>query len=275
MRGYKKSSALLFRVARLGSRGDGGKDDMSECSSSTTAKTIWLAALMFSFTMRLCAQSASPPAGNPDAAPNLSLILQSMETVEGRNPALSHSFEVTRNYQVFRADDKQPTSEVTAQVSFIPPDVERYKITQASGNPRGVKIVNAILARETESAADGTHSRINRTNYDFTFLRRENFGLLPEYVLLIVPKRREKDLIRGWIWVDATTFHIRRLQGVPAKNPSWWIKDAHITLQFAAVNEMWMPVSFDVIATLHLLGQFTLAGINVTPTPQPVLAKID
>jgi hypothetical protein len=243
--------------------------------SSTTAKTIWLAAVAFSLTMRLFAQSTSPSAGNGDAAPDLGPLLQSVETVEEQNPALSHSFEVTRNYQVFRADDKQPTSAVTARVSFIPPSVERYKITHATGNPRGVKIVDAILARETESAAESTHSRINRTNYDFTFLRRENFGLLPEYVLLIVPKRREKDLIQGQIWVDASTFHIRRLEGAPAKNPSWWIKNAHISLQFAAVDGVWIPVSFDVIATLHLLGQFTLAGINVTPPPQPVLAKVD
>lgn len=247
----------------------------SAFSSSTTAKTFWLTAFLFSFslTLTVSAQSVSPSAKNGDTAPDLNLLLQSMETVEGRNPALSHSFEVTRDYQVFRADDKQPTSEVTAQVSFIPPDVEKYKITQSSGNPRGVKIVDAILARETEYAAANTHSRVNRTNYDFTFLRHENFGLIPEYVLLIVPKRREKNLLRGQIWVDATTFHIRRLQGVPAKNPSWWIKDAHITLQFAAVNDMWMPVSFDVIATVRLLGQFTLAGINVAPPPRPALAK--
>lgn len=248
---------------------------MSVLFTSTIAKSLWLAAILLSLMMALFAESAPQMAHNGDASPDLNSLLQSIENVEGGNPALAHSFEVTREYQVFRADDKDPTSEVTAQVNFIPPDLERYEIMHASGNPRGVKIVEAILARETESAAENTHSRINRTNYDFTLLRRENFGLVPEYVLLIVPKRREKDLIRGQIWVDATTFHIRRLEGVPAKNPSWWIKDAHITLQFGAVSKMWIPISFDVIATVRLLGQFTLAGITVTPAPQPVLAKID
>ena len=69
--------------------------------------------------------------------PALNLILQSMETVEGRNPALSHSFEVTRDYQVFRADDKQPTSEVTAQVSFIPPDVLEIQNYAVEWKPQG------------------------------------------------------------------------------------------------------------------------------------------
>lgn len=246
---------------------------MSEFSSSTKAKTIWLAAMVFSLTITLSAQTPAKPLINRAAPPDLNSILQSMETVEQRNPAHSHSFEVTRNYQVFRADDKQPTSEITAEISFIPPNVEKCKITQASGNPRGVKIVDAILDREMKSAADGAHASISRMNYDFTFLRQENFGLVPEYVLLLVPKRKQKDLLRGQIWVDAKTFHIRRMEGVPAKNPSWWIKDVHITLQFAAVNEMWIPVSFDAIANLRLLGQFTLAGITVAPQTPVSLAK--
>lgn len=236
-------------------------------------KTLWLMAMVSSLTMTLSAQTSATSSNNRNAPPDLNLLLQSMETVELRNPAHFHSFEVTRHYQVFRADDKQPTSDLTAEISFIPPDVETYKITQASGNPRGVRIVDAILGREVASAAEGVHASISRMNYDFTFLRQEDFGLVPEYVLLLVPKRKQKDLLRGQIWVDAKTFHIRRMEGVPAKNPSWWIKDVHITLQFAAVDEMWMPVSFDAIANLRLLGQFTLAGITVAPQAPVSVAK--
>ncbi|HWH60883.1 MAG TPA: hypothetical protein VN682_24875 [Terriglobales bacterium] len=248
---------------------------MSDFSITTKVKMLWLAAVVFSLTMTLSSQTPPPSPNRQHAPPDINLILRSMEAVEQRNPAHSHSFEVTRNYQVFRADDKQPTSEITAEISFIPPDVESYKITQASGNPRGVKIVDAILAREMESAAEGAHASIGRMNYDFTFLRQEDFGLVPEYVLLLIPKRKEKDLLRGQIWVDANTFHIRRIEGVPAKNPSWWIKDVHITLQFATVDEMWMPVSFDAIATVRLLGQFTLAGLTVRPHTPQRLAKVN
>jgi hypothetical protein len=82
----------------------------------------------------------------------------------------------------------------------------------------------------------------------------------------IVPKRKDKYLLRGQIWVDASTFHIRRIEGVPAKSPSFWIKDIHITLQYAELKGMWVPVSFDAIATVRLLGQYTLAGLNVRAT---------
>jgi hypothetical protein len=159
---------------------------------------------------------------------------------------------VTREYKIFHGSDKRPTSEVTAQISFVPPDKKTYKIVQSSGYSRGEKMVRELLDRETESAKNVSSSQIIRSNYDFLFLRRENFGIAPEYVFLIVPKRKDKTLLRGQIWVDASNYHIRRIEGVPAKSPSFWLKNIHITLQFAQLGGMWVPVSFDAIATVRL-----------------------
>jgi len=134
-----------------------------------------------------------------------------LEDVQHQDPAESRPYEVTREYKVFRGYDKQPTSEVMAQINFVPPGVKTYKITQVQGNSRGEKIVRELLDRETESAKKGPGSEISRMNYDFVFLRQENFGV-PEYVLRIVPKRKDKYLLRGQIWIDASTFHIRRMR---------------------------------------------------------------
>jgi hypothetical protein len=164
---------------------------------------------------------------------------------------------------VFHGSDKKPTSEVMAQINFVPPDKKAYKITQARGNSRGAKMVRELLDRETESAKKGKGSEVNRTNYDFVFLRQENFGDVPEYVLGTLPKRKDRNLLRGQIWVDASTFRIRRIEGVPAKSPSFWLKNIHITLQFAQLGGMWVPVTFDAVATVRLLGQYTLAGLTI------------
>lgn len=124
-------------------------------------------------------------------------------------------------------------------------------------------MVRELLDRETESAKKGHSSEISRTNYDFVFLRRENFGVVPEYVLGIIPKRKNKYLLRGQLWVDASTFRIRRIEGVPVKSPSFWIKNVHITVQFAQLGGMWVPVSFDAIAAVRFLGHYTLTGLNI------------
>ena len=221
----------------------------------------WFPGLVFLSTL---ASSSQVPSSTAEIkSPDLILILQRLEDVQHQDPARSRPYEVTREYKVFRADDKQPTSEVMAQINFVPPDIKTYKITQTRGNSRGEKMVRELLNRETESSKKGRGSEISRTNYDFVFLRQENCGVVPEYVLRIVPKRKDKFLLRGWIWVDASTFRIRRIEGVPARSPSFWIKDIHITLQFAQLGGMWVPISFDAIATVRLLGQYSLAGLNI------------
>jgi hypothetical protein len=220
----------------------------------------------------LATLTSSPQVSSATAqieSPDLDLILQHLEDAQHQDPAQSRPYEITREYKVFRGNEKQPTSEVMAQINFVPPATKTYKITQARGNSRGEKMVRELLDRETESARKGHGSEITRTNYDFVFLRQENFGVVPEYVLRIVPKRKDKYLLSGQIWVDTRTFRIRRIQGVPAKSPSFWIKDIHITLQFAQLSGMWIPTSFDAIATVRLLGRYTLTGLNI-PARDPL-----
>src|SRR5260370_11949533 len=159
-----------------------------------------------------------------------------------------------------------------AQIRFTPPDIKIFKITDAQGSRRGKKIVSAILEQEIASAKEGHQHDISRSNYDFVFLREQNFGVVPEYVLHIIAKRKEKGLLLGDIWVDAKTHRIRQIIGVQLKTPSFWIKDLHITVQFAAVNGMWIPVSVDAIATVRFLGIYSLSGLNLVPVVRQIVA---
>ena len=177
---------------------------------------------------------------------------------------------MTREYKVFQGDDPKPISDVTTQISFAPPGIKTFKITAEQGSPRGKKIVTAILEQEVASAQEGHEHDISRSNYDFVFLRERNFGVVPEYVLHIIPRRKEKGLLLGGIWVDAKTYRIRQIIGVPLKTPTFWVKDLHITVQFADVNGMWIPVSVDAIATIRFLGIYSLSGHDLAP---PVAAS--
>ena len=218
-----------------------------------------LVATAVAFPSSLRAQEAET---NP---PSLDLIIDSLERTEEQNPALSQPYDVTREYKVFREDQPTPVSVVTAQINFTPPDTKTFQITKSEGSPRGKRIVNTILEQEIASAKAGHRGDISRFNYDFAFLREQNFGAVSEYVLHIIPKRKERGLLLGDIWVDTKTYHIRQVVGVPLKNPSIWIENLHITVQFADVHAMWIPVSVDAIATIHFLGIYTLSGLDVAP----------
>lgn len=199
-------------------------------------------------------------------------IVPSVEQVEQQNPALTHPYEMIRKYKAFGANDSHPISELTATVGFAPPDKRTFTITHVSGNTRGEKIIRTMLEQETQFATAGHNEEISRANYDFVFLRQENFAGVPEYVLHIVPKRKQKNLLLGQIWVDAKTLHIQRIEGVPAQNPSIWIKNIHVTLQFGDVNGMWLPISFDAIATVRFAGRYSLTGLYAgLPSPTTTL----
>ena len=213
--------------------------------------------LVFSYSLHAQEAEANPP--------SLDLILDSLERTAEQNPALSRPYEVRREYKVFRQDDPMPVSDIMAQISFTPPETKTFQITKAEGSPRGKKIVSTILKQEIDSANDGHRGDITRSNYDFAFIREQNFGVVPEYVLHIIPKRKERGLILGDIWVDAKTFRIRQIIGVPLKNPSIWVENLHITVQYADVKGMWLPVSVDAIATIHFLGIYTLSGLDLLP----------
>jgi len=60
-------------------------------------------------------------------------------------------------------------------------------------------------------------------------------------------------------------FRIRRVEGVPAKSPSFWIKGIHITLQFA----QWCGTALEAA---QRLGRQWI-GIDVSPTACRVIAK--
>src|SRR5947207_14935959 len=101
---------------------------------------IRLVVLLLLVTIASFSQPQESAAQAKAEPPDLNLVLQSVERVEQQNPALSRPYEMTRHYKAFHADDTQPSAEVTAQISFTPPDTKTFKILKASGNHRGENI---------------------------------------------------------------------------------------------------------------------------------------
>jgi len=135
------------------------------CRLRHTKPRLWLPSLVFLATL---ASSSQVTPSTAEIKPlDLPLILQRLEDIQQQGPAQSRPYELTREYKVFHGSDKQSTSEVVAQINFVPPNIKSYKIIQARGKSRGEKMVRELLEGETESATKGRGSEISRTNYDF------------------------------------------------------------------------------------------------------------
>jgi hypothetical protein len=131
--------------------------------------------------------SQAPSSTAEIKSPDLDSILERMEDAEHPTPAQSRPYQLTRHYKMFMGADRQPTSDVMARIDFVPPATETYTITQSKGNSWGEKIIRDLLISETASARQENSSAISRANYDFVFLRQQNFGDAPEYVFAIFP----------------------------------------------------------------------------------------
>jgi hypothetical protein len=150
--------------------------------------------------------------------PTLETIVVRMSQAAIQNHTHRRPYTVTREYQLFGQKRDKTRSRVTADVTFRPPGLKRYRIQGTEGSIIGEGIVRSVLEREATLAKDGGSSDISRDNYNFRFLREEVANGRLCYVLQLLPTRpKDKNLLRGTIWVDADTYLIRRTEGEPQK----------------------------------------------------------
>jgi hypothetical protein len=196
-----------------------------------------------------------------DAVPGSSAMestLACMSQAAVQNHTRLRSYTVTREYELFGQKRDKTRSRVIADVTFHPPDSKNYRIEGVEGSVVGETIVRRVLEREAALARDGGASDISRDNYNFQFLREEAASGRRCYVLKLLPKRKDKNLLRGTVWVDADTYLIRRTEGEPQKSPSWWLRDLHVGFVYAEVGGMWLPTSSEFTAKVRLFGLSTM-----------------
>ncbi len=198
------------------------------------------------------------------SVPVLETIVARMAQARAENISHFRPYTITRGYTLFGREREKSQSEVTADVTFAPPDLKQYAIGQSQGSGLGEILVRRMLAGEAEITKNSVSTDFSRQNYDFRFIRQEDFKGQHCYVLELLPKRQNKNLVRGSIWVDANTYLIRRTEGEPAKSPSWWLHDIRLSFLYGEVGGMWLQTSSEATATVRLFGQHTMVTRDIS-----------
>jgi len=117
-------------------------------------------------------------------------------------------------------------------------------------------VLRKMLESESETSRPQVRatSRLNSTNYEFEILRVEAIAGRTAYVLNVKPKRKEKYLFQGLIWVDAEDYALVRAEGSPAKNPSFWTKSTHFVQLYEKAGPLWFPLATQSVTEARIFG---------------------
>ena len=119
-------------------------------------------------------------------------------------------------------------------------------------------VLHKLLTSEQEADATRSQTALTRDNYDFSLV-----GSAPKdgrtcYVLEVTPKRKNKYLYSGKIWVDAQDFAVTHVEAHPAVNPSFWISGTDIEHRYEKVGDFWLPLSNRSVTKVRIGGQAVL-----------------
>jgi len=196
-------------------------------------------------------------------SPTIETIIARMARTRDENRALMHPYKLTRNYKLFAKGKDQAKSDVTAEMTFVPPGKRTYRIVSATGMGLGESIVREMLDGETQIVKQSDSNDILPENYQFKLLPEQEENGRRFYVLELFPKRKEKHLLHAKIWVDPETFRLHRMSGEPGKTPSWWLRDPHITFFYGEVSGMWLQTGSESTVDVRLFGEYKMISRDV------------
>jgi hypothetical protein len=178
-----------------------------------------------------------------------------------RSEAL-RAYESHRTYKVeYHGFGGGRSAEMAVKLKYSSPRSKEFTIESTSGSKLLIdKVLKKLLEAENEAldADVQRRSALSRENYDFKMAGFENTPGGSTYVLTVEPKKKEKFLYRGRIWVDARDFAVTRLEAEPAKNPSFWTKKSEIEQAYKKVDEFWLPERNHSLSSIRLGGHAEL-----------------
>lgn len=146
-------------------------------------------------------------------------------------------------------------------VTYLSPGKREFVIQSETGSRLIIdKVLKNLLEAEKEESRPKSErqSALTDANYRFTLIGQEKGPSGAVYVLEVEPRRKDKFLYRGRIWVDAGDFAVVRLKAEPAKSPSIWTKKADIDEVYAKVSDFWLPARNHSVSAIRLGGRADL-----------------
>ena len=191
-----------------------------------------------------------------DALPSADEVVAKMVQHDDERRAALQGYTGVRRY-VLENPKHHKQAEMLVRMTYHKDGSKEFDVDSCTGwGAARQHVFPRLLEAESEASRPGSpeNSRMTPENYSFAMLRLDQVDGRKTYVLEVAPKKLQKYLMRGTIWVDAEDFAIVRMDGEPAKNPSFWIKSVHFGHKYQKVGPFWLAASDNSVTDARILG---------------------
>ena len=196
------------------------------------------------------------PVARAERPPSLAeRIVAGLEATSVRENRLVEAFATNKTFTILH--EGKTHAHVLAALQFKAPDVKVFTVLESRGSDFiRTRVINRMMTTEVELARDQSRARIaiSPDNYEFGSVREDGDA----YVLETLPRRRDELLFKGLVWITKDGFHLKRIEGEPTRNPSFWIRRIRFVVEFEPVNGVWMEVRARGRVTMRWLGEYQL-----------------
>jgi Outer membrane lipoprotein-sorting protein len=187
------------------------------------------------------------------------VIQRMLESDKARRSALQ---EYTSNRR-YVADNKRfgKHAEVDVREKYVYPGKKQFETISENGSDYiRRKVISKLIDAEQDSAQNDNRdqTRITPENYKFELLGTEEQEGHPCFLIAVIPNHSKKYLMKGRIWVHQEDFAIVRMEGSPAKNPSFWTRKVEFTRRYQKHGPFWLPASIESESEVLIAGKSSL-----------------
>jgi outer membrane lipoprotein-sorting protein len=190
-------------------------------------------------------------------------VAENLEQRDQERAAALEQFSSQRIYHMhyhgFAGDYE---AQMVVDVTYRAPNVKQFKVVSQSGSTFVINhIFKRLLEGEQEFMNDENRQQasLNMENYEFSWAGYQSTPSGGEYILNLLPRKKNKFLYHGKIWVDANDFAVVRIEAEPCQNPSMWIKKTQIEHKYMKLDDFWLPASDHTESQMRLGGEASLS----------------
>jgi len=166
-------------------------------------------------------------------------------------------YSAVRTYEIRNLEGKL-AAQAVVRVDYEAPDKKTFNKTSEKGSGIVRHLVfDRLIQSEGETSAGREHhdSAITAANYAFRLTGEEEVGSYHCFVLEATPKRKDKYLFEGKIWIETEDFAVAKIAGHPAKKPSFWVNRADFVRQYQRIDGFWFPFRDETFVEVKMYGR--------------------